>query len=63
MKKIKVNNLSIDENLLKFINQEVIPGTDVSVDSFWDGFSKAVENLTPINKKLLEKREEIQKKN
>ncbi len=62
MKKIKVNNLSIDENLLKFINQEVIPGTDVSVDSFWDGFSKAVENLTPINKKLLEKREEIQKK-
>ena len=62
MKKIKVNDLSVDENLLKFINQEVIPGTDIDINTFWEGFSNTVETLAPINRKLIEKREEIQKK-
>ena len=29
MKKININNLKVDENLLDFINNEVIPGTDI----------------------------------
>ena len=55
MKKIKVNDLSVDENLLKFINQEVIPGTDIDINTFWEGFSNTVETLAPINRKLIEK--------
>ena len=62
MKKINVNNLKVDELLYKFINEEVIPGTNINPNNFWDGFDKAVHYLSPINKKLIEKREQIQKK-
>tara|TARA_B100000700_G_scaffold245803_1_gene274436 strand:+ start:1387 stop:3531 length:2145 start_codon:yes stop_codon:yes gene_type:complete len=62
MKKVSVNNLQISEELLKFVNDEAIPGTDLDVNKFWKGFDDAVHNLTPINKKLLKKRDDIQKK-
>ena len=62
MKKVSVNNLQISEELLKFVNDEAIPGTDLDIDKFWKGFDDAVHNLTPINKKLLKKRDDIQKK-
>tara|TARA_Y100001970_G_scaffold293176_1_gene438328 strand:+ start:1330 stop:3474 length:2145 start_codon:yes stop_codon:yes gene_type:complete len=61
MKKININNLKIDERLHKFINEEVIPGTKVDINNFWNGFSKVANHLAPINKKLLEKRDQIQK--
>ena len=44
------------------MNNEAIPGTDVNSDDFWDKFSNVVHELAPINKKLIEKRETIQKK-
>tara|TARA_B100002051_G_scaffold275850_1_gene321283 strand:+ start:1239 stop:3383 length:2145 start_codon:yes stop_codon:yes gene_type:complete len=62
MNKINVNNLKIDKELLNFINQEVIPDLDINIDKFWNGFDKVVHELAPINKKLLERRDEIQKK-
>ena len=40
----------------------VIPGTKINPDKFWDGFEKAVNELAPANKSLIEKREIIQKK-
>ena len=62
MKKVSVNNLQISEELVKFVNEEVIPGTNLDVNKFWKGFDEAVHQLTPINKKLLNKRNDIQKK-
>ena len=62
MNKIKKENLTISSVLLKFINKEVIPGTDINVDEFWKKFDTAVHELAPINKALIEKREIIQKK-
>jgi malate synthase len=62
MKKIKVKNLKVDDKLYKFINEEVIPGTSIDVDKFWEGFDKAVHSLAPVNLKLIKKRDEIQKK-
>jgi len=62
MNKIKKENLTISSVLFNFINEEVIPGTDVNVDEFWKKFNYAVHELTPINKALIEKREFIQKK-
>ena len=56
------NGLKISSKLYDFINNEVIPGTDIEIDKFWDNFEKVVHDLAPINKKLIEKREEIQKK-
>ena len=62
MEKISISNLSVDENLVKFINDEVIPGTNVNVKKFWDSFSEVVNKLAPKNKSLIQKRAEIQKK-
>ena len=62
MNYIKQNNLKIDQILFEFINNEVIPGTDIKSDDFWNKFEKVVHELAPINKNLIEKREIIQKK-
>ena len=56
------NGLKISSNLFNFINNEVLPGTDILPDKFWDGFEKAVHELSPINKDLILKRTDIQKK-
>jgi malate synthase len=56
------NGLKINTKLFDFVNNEVIPGTDVKSDEFWTNFGKIVHELTPINKKLIQKREDIQKK-
>ncbi|MDC0628205.1 malate synthase G [Pelagibacteraceae bacterium] len=55
------NGLKINSLLVEFIDKEVIPGTNINPDDFWVNFEKAVHELAPINKALIEKREKIQK--
>ncbi len=62
MKMVDKNGLKISSTLLDFINNEVIPGTEVNIDNFWSKFSDVVHELSPLNKALIEKRESIQKK-
>jgi malate synthase len=59
---IEKKGLKISSILFDFVNKEIIPGTDIQTDKFWDGFEKTVHQLAPINKNLLKKREIIQKK-
>ena len=54
---IEKNGLKISSVLFDFVNKEVIPGTDIQPDKFWDGFEKTVHELSPINKRLIKKRE------
>ena len=56
------NGLKISSILFDFINNEVIPGTAINSDEFWIKFAKIVHELAPLNKSLIQKREEIQKK-
>ena len=58
---IKTCDLSVSNVLLSFVNKELLPGTGISSNQFWKGFSKTVHDLSPKNKKLLETREKIQK--
>ena len=60
-KYIKIQNFSVSKILFDFINNELLKGTHIKKNKFWDGFSKAVAKLAPKNKKILEKREKIQK--
>ena len=53
MNKIKIGNLSINSMLLEFVNQEVIPGTGINVEDFWNKFDMAVHELAPTNKALI----------
>ncbi len=61
-KYIKIKNLSVSEKLLNFVNDELLPGTKIKKEFFWDGFDSYVHELAPKNKKLLEIREKLQKK-
>ena len=55
-------NLSVERSLVDFIENLALPGTGISEDNFWHGLSSLVEQLTPENRALLIKREELQSK-
>jgi len=59
---LTVNNLKVSNNLLSFVNDELLKGTDISVEKFWLGFDEAVHDLAPKNRELIEARENLQKK-
>ena len=58
----KINNLSVSQALLSFVNIELLKNTKVSPEKFWLGFDKAVHELAPRNKELIQIRESLQKK-
>ena len=62
MNLIEKNELKINSKLFDFINNEVLPGTHVEIESFWSNFDKVVHELSPINKNLIKKRKHIQEK-
>ncbi|KIL73352.1 malate synthase G [Bacillus badius] len=62
MNYVKAGSLQVDEQLLQFINNEVLPGTGINDQAFWNGFSAIVSELTPKNRHLLKKRDEMQQK-
>tara|TARA_B100000965_G_C19588654_1_gene756980 strand:- start:775 stop:2925 length:2151 start_codon:yes stop_codon:yes gene_type:complete len=57
---LKLENLSISEDLYKFINTEALPGLDVDEKHFWQGLSKVTHELSPKNKELLKVRKKLQ---
>ena len=56
-----VNKLKVAEDLLSFINNELLNDTEINQEKFWIGFSEAVHNLAPKNKELVKTREKLQK--
>ena len=59
---VKVNNLKISEELLSFVNNELLKDSIITPENFWSGFDDIVHELAPKNKKLIEIREILQKK-
>ena len=59
-KRIEKHGLQVDPQLVDFLEGQALPGTGVTADAFWAGFSAVVHDLGPRNLALLEKRETIQ---
>ena len=59
--RINLSGLMVDERLARFIEERALPGTGVSLDAFWGGFSAIVRDLSPRNRVLLARREVFQK--
>ena len=57
-----VNNLKISDELLSFVNKELLKDLDISSENFWKGFDNAVHDLAPKNNELIQTREKLQKK-
>ncbi len=56
----QIGNLQVAENLVELLNNTVLPSIKVETEQFWAGFESLVNELTPINEALLEKRESLQ---
>ncbi len=54
------HGLDIDAGLATFVEGNVLPGTGIEADTFWLGFAKLLEDFTPRNRALLEKRASFQ---
>ena len=59
--RINLSGLMVDERLARFVEDRALPGTGVSLDAFWAGFSGVVRDLSPRNRVLLARREVFQK--
>ena len=57
---ISVGDLAIASDLHTFVKNELLDGLAITPDTFWAGFDKAVHELAPKNKALLEKRDALQ---
>ena len=56
-----VNNLKISQDLLTFVNEELLEGTNILPEKFWSGFDKTIHELAPKNLELIKTREKLQK--
>ena len=59
---INVKNSKVHQTLYNFVNLEVLPNLKISEKEFWNSFIVSANELSPENRKLLKKRDEIQKK-
>ncbi|MFE4523535.1 malate synthase G [Cytobacillus firmus] len=59
---VKTGSLQVAKELYEFINSEALPGSFVDQEQFWSGLEALINDLTPKNKALLAKRDEIQHK-
>lgn len=60
MDRIKVGNLQVAKALHDFVNDEALPGTEIGQDAFWEGFEAILADLTPRNRDLLARRDDLQ---
>ena len=47
---IEFKELTIAENLYSFVNKNLLPGTGISNNDFWNGFNKNIHELASKNK-------------
>ncbi|MBN9335778.1 malate synthase G [Devosia sp.] len=56
------SGLRVATELCALVDSEILPGTGVSADHFWQHYAEILADLGPINRALLEKRDDIQAK-
>jgi malate synthase len=54
--------LKVAQELVAFIEEDVLPGTGIEPDRFWAGAAEVFSRFSPVNAALLSKREELQAK-
>jgi len=60
--RIQKGKLAIAKELYDFIENEALPGTGLESETYWKNFEQVVVDLSPKNKALLAKRDDLQAK-
>ncbi|HBP84286.1 MAG TPA: malate synthase G, partial [Gammaproteobacteria bacterium] len=58
--RVSLHGLSIDRDLFALINDQALPHIGIAHEAFWSGFSDLISELTPKNRALLARREELE---
>jgi malate synthase len=53
--------LTISPIFAQFVEDDLLPAIGISPEDFWPGLESIINDLTPVNRALLEKRDEIQR--
>jgi malate synthase len=60
MNYVRIGSLGVAKALHEFIEQEAMPGTSISAEAFWSGFTELVRDCGTCNRQLLQVRDELQ---
>ncbi len=55
-----IGELTIATGFAEFVEHELLPASGIDTDAFWQGLEQIVSDLTPINRELLNVRDELQ---
>lgn len=58
--RVTAAGLSIAKPLYELVHDEIAPGTGISGERVWQGFAEILRELTPRNRALLARRDELQ---
>ena len=59
-KRVQIGGLQVASELHQLLEVEILPGTGVSAEAFWQGLEGILTDLGPRNRELLAKRETLQ---
>lgn len=59
---MKIGNIQVASELYQFLIKEVLPGSGIKIEQFWDGLDQLIHEFSPLNKELLIKRDYFQQK-
>ena len=60
--RIIASQLQVDEVIYDLVNHEILPGTGITSEDFWDKFAVIINDFAPKNRYLLSIRHELQLK-
>ena len=58
---IRKHDITVNSILVRFIEEEALPGSGIAPDRFWIGLSDIVNRLGPENRALLARRDDLQR--
>ncbi|WP_082456545.1 malate synthase G [Novosphingobium sp. Leaf2] len=57
---IEKGGVRVDPQLVRFVDEQVLPGTGLAAATFWSGFAEVFTRFTPRNRALLRTRDHLQ---
>ncbi|MCL4121957.1 UNVERIFIED_CONTAM: hypothetical protein GTU68_010812 [Idotea baltica] len=58
--RVEINGLQVSRSIYDLVEKEIIPGTGVDNDKFWQAFTSIISDFSPKNRELLVKRDDLQ---
>ena len=58
--RVEVSGLQVARSIYDLVEKDIIPGTGVDKEAFWQSFASVISTFAPVNRELLAKRDSLQ---